>query len=190
MKEHNIIGSGGFGAVYRVAVDGLGYVAVKKIYSSRKLEQKLVNSFLAEVEILSNIRHNNIVKLQCCISSEESLLLVYDYLENLSLDRWLHKKSKPPTVSGSVQNNIIDWPRRLHIAIGVAQGLCYMHHDCSPPVVHRDLKPSNILLDSQFNAKVADFGLAMMLVKPEELATMSAVAGTFGYIAPGKKKNK
>ncbi|XP_061371282.1 receptor-like protein kinase HSL1 [Gastrolobium bilobum] len=185
MSEHNIIGSGGYGAVYRVAVDGgLGYVAVKKIWSSRKLEQKLVDSFLAEVEILSNIRHNNIVKLLCCISGQDSLLLVYEYLENHSLDRWLHKKSKPSAMSGSAHHNLLDWPKRLHIAIGAAQGLCYMHHDCSPPVVHRDVKTSNILLDSQFNAKVADFGLARMLIKPEELATMSAVAGTFGYIAP------
>ena len=148
------------------------------------LEEKLVSSFLAEVEILSNIRHNNIVKLLCCISKEDSLLLVYEYLENHSLDRWLQKKSKPAAVSGSV----LDWPKRLHIAIGAAQGLCYMHHDCLPPVVHRDVKTSNILLDSQFNAKVADFGLAKMLMKPEELATMSAVAGTFGYIAPGENK--
>ncbi|MCI78322.1 receptor-like protein kinase 5-like, partial [Trifolium medium] len=69
---------------------------------------------------------------------------------------------------------------------GAAQGLCYMHNDCSPPIVHRDMKTSNILLDSQFNAKVDDFGLARILVKPEELATISAVAGTFGYIAPGE----
>ncbi|XP_027358922.1 receptor-like protein kinase 5 [Abrus precatorius] len=180
MTEHNIIGRGGYGAVYRVAVDGLGYVAVKKIWSSRKLEQNLVNSFLAEVEILSNIRHTNIVKLLCCISREDSLLLVYEYMENHSLDRWLHKKGKASAMS----NSVLDWPKRLHIAIGAAQGLCYMHHDCLPPVVHRDVKTSNILLDSQFNAKVADFGLAKMLIKPEELATMSAVAGTFGYIAP------
>lgn len=179
MSEHNIIGCGGYGAVYRVAVGDSNYVAVKKIRSNRKLEEKLVSSFLAEVEILSNIRHNNIVKLLCCVSKEDSLLLVYEYLENLSLDRWLHNKSKQ-TAPGSV----LDWPKRLHIAIGAAQGLCYMHHDCLPPVVHRDVKTSNILLDSKFNAKVADFGLAMMLMKPEELATMSAVAGTFGYIAP------
>jgi serine/threonine protein kinase len=185
MSEHNIIGSGGFGSVYRVAVDGLGYVAVKKIKgNSKKLDQKLVDSFLAEVEILSNIRHNNIVKLLCCISSDDSLLLVYEYHEHQSLDRWLHKKNKTPVVSGTVNGNILDWPKRLHIAIGAAQGLCYMHNDCSPPIVHRDMKTSNILLDTQFNAKVADFGLARILVKPEELATMSAVAGTFGYIAP------
>ncbi|KAG5107892.1 hypothetical protein JHK84_044799 [Glycine max] len=185
MSEHNVIGSGGFGTVYRVPVDALGYVAVKKISSNRKLDHKLESSFRAEVKILSNIRHKNIVKLLCCISNEDSMLLVYEYLENCSLDRWLHNKSKsPPAVSGSAHHFELDWQKRLQIATGVAHGLCYMHHDCSPPIVHRDIKTSNILLDAQFNAKVADFGLARMLMKPGELATMSSVIGSFGYMAP------
>ncbi|KAK7245464.1 hypothetical protein RIF29_40310 [Crotalaria pallida] len=185
MTEHNIIGSGGYGTVYRVPINGLGYVAVKKISNNRKLDKKLENSFHAEVKVLSNIRHNNIVKLLCCISNEDSMLLVYEYLENRSLDRWLHKKRKASSgVSGSVHHVVLDWPKRLKIAIGVAQGLSYMHHDCSTPIVHRDVKTSNIILDSQFNAKVADFGLARMLIKPGELETMSHVVGSFGYIAP------
>ncbi|XP_061356416.1 receptor-like protein kinase 5 [Gastrolobium bilobum] len=184
MTENNIIGSGGYGTVYRVAVDGLGYVAVKKIWENKRLDKNLESSFHTEVRILSNIRHNNIVKLLCCISNKDSMLLVYEYLENHSLDRWLHKKSKPSTVSGSIHHFVLDWPKRLHIAIGAAQGLCYMHHDVSPPIVHRDVKTSNILLDSQFKAKVADFGLARMLIKPGELATMSTVIGSFGYMAP------
>ncbi|RDY03231.1 Receptor-like protein kinase HSL1, partial [Mucuna pruriens] len=185
MTEQNIIGRGGYGTVYRVDVS-LGYVAVKKIWNNRKLDHKLESSFRAEVRILSNIRHTNIVKLLCCISNEDSMLLVYEYMENHSLDMWLHKKVKSlaGSGSGSVNKVALDWPKRLEIAIGVAQGLSYMHHDCSPPVVHRDVKTSNILLDTQFNAKVADFGLARMLVKPGELNTMSAVIGSFGYIAP------
>ncbi|KAI5396194.1 hypothetical protein KIW84_062409 [Lathyrus oleraceus] len=137
----------GIDSVYRVALDdGLGYIAVKTIRgSSRRLDQELVDSFLAEVEILRKIRHNNIVKWMCCVSSDDLLLLAYH--EHQSLDRWLY-------------------------------------NDCSPPIVHWDVKASNILLDSQFNTKVVDFGLAKILFKPEELATMSVVAGTFGYIAP------
>ncbi|KAG5099289.1 hypothetical protein JHK82_044341 [Glycine max] len=184
LTENSIIGSGGYGTVYRVAVDGLGYVAVKKIWEHKKLDKNLESSFHTEVKILSNIRHKNIVKLMCCISNEDSMLLVYEYVENHSLDRWLHRKNKSSTVSGSVHHIVLDWPKRLHIAIGAAQGLSYMHHDCSPPIVHRDVKTSNILLDSQFNAKVADFGLARMLMKPGELATMSSVIGSFGYMAP------
>ncbi|XP_061356417.1 receptor-like protein kinase HSL1 [Gastrolobium bilobum] len=181
MTDHNIIGSGGFGTVFRVPVADFGYVAVKKIFNNRKLNQKLESSFRAEVKILSNIRHNNIVKLLCSIFNEDTMLLVYEYMENHSLDRWLHKKSKS---SGSVHHFVLDWPKRLQIATGVAHGLCYMHHDCSPPIVHRDVKTSNILLDSQFNAKVADFGLARMLMKPGQFNTMSSVIGSFGYMAP------
>ena len=188
MTDQNIIGSGGFGTVYCFSIDGFGYVAVKKILSDRNLDRKLESSFRAEVKILSNIRHNNIVRLLCCISNEDSMLLVYEYMENSSLDKWLHKKSnKSLAMSGAVHHHaVLDWPKRLEIAIGIAQGLSYMHHDCSPPVVHRDVKTSNILLDAQFNAKVADFGLARMLIKPGQLNTMSNVIGSFGYMAPGE----
>ncbi|POO00541.1 Serine/threonine protein kinase [Trema orientale] len=187
MKEHNLIGKGGSSKVYRVPVNRLGdVVAVKRIWNNKKLEHKLEQEFIAEVKILSSIRHSKIVKLLCCISSESSKLLVYEYMENHSLDRWLHSKNRPitTTVPGSVHHIILDWPKRLQIAIGAAQGLCYMHHDCLPPVIHRDIKSSNILLDSDFKPKIADFGLAKFLARQGELATMSTVAGSFGYIAP------
>jgi tRNA A-37 threonylcarbamoyl transferase component Bud32 len=187
IRENNMIGSGGSGKVYRVAVNpSSDIVAVKRIWNKKRLEQKLEKEFLAEVKILSSIRHSNIVKLLCCISSENSKLLVYEYLENSSLDLWLHwKSSRVSTILGSVQHVVLDWPKRFQIAVGAARGLSYMHHDCSPPIVHRDVKSSNILLDSEFNAKIADFGLAKMLIKQGESATMSDVAGSFGYIAPG-----
>ncbi|KAK6151852.1 hypothetical protein DH2020_014487 [Rehmannia glutinosa] len=184
--DDNQIGKGGSGRVYRVPINHRSgeYVAVKQIWDDVKLDQKLEKEFLAEVRILGTIRHSNIVKLLCCISSENSKLLVYEYMENRSLDRWLHGKKRPHSISGSVHHVVLDWPKRLHIAIGAAHGLCYMHHHCSPPIVHRDVKSSNILLDSEFNAKIADFGLARMLVKHGEPNTMSVVAGSFGYMAP------
>lgn len=142
------------------------------------MEQELEKEFQAEVMTLSRIKHLNIVKLMCCISNEDSKLLVYEYMENGSLYLLLDKHR--------ASDIILDWPKRFQIAIGAAQGLCYMHHDCSPPIIHRDVKSSNILLDSEFNAKIADFGLAKMLIKQGESTTISVVAGSFGYIAPGE----
>ncbi|XP_010454934.1 PREDICTED: receptor-like protein kinase 5 [Camelina sativa] len=182
LMEHNVIGSGGSGKVYKIFVESSGQcVAVKRIWDSKKLDQKLEKEFIAEVEILGTIRHANIVKLLCCISREDSKLLVYEYLEKRSLDQWLHGKKK----RGVIDANNLNWSQRLNIAVGAAQGLCYMHHDCTPAIIHRDVKSSNILLDSDFNAKIADFGLAKLLIKQnQEPHTMSAVAGSFGYIAP------
>ncbi|KAL0685975.1 hypothetical protein Bca4012_052823 [Brassica carinata] len=206
LMEHNVIGSGGSGKIYKIFIEGSGqYVGlksemdqkaknkshtskknlygptVKKIWNKKKLDKNLEKEFLAEVEILGTIRHANIVKLLCCISREDSKLLVYEYLEKRSLDQWLHGKKK----RGNVEDNSLNWAQRLNIAVGTAQGLCYMHHDCTPAIIHRDVKSSNILLDYVFNAKIADFGLAKLLVKQnQEPHTMSAVAGSFGYIAP------
>ncbi|XP_008789188.2 receptor-like protein kinase HSL1 [Phoenix dactylifera] len=184
LTESNSIGSGGSGKVYRIVVGNRAgeVVAVKKIWSSRTLDSKLEKAFQAEVEILGSIRHVNIVKLLCCISKDDSKLLVYEYLENESLDQWLHKAQR--TDRGSGRSDPLDWPTRLRIAIGAARGLSYMHHDCSPPIVHRDVKSSNILLNSEFDAKIADFGLARMLVQAGEPDSVSAIAGTFGYMAP------
>jgi tRNA A-37 threonylcarbamoyl transferase component Bud32 len=195
LTEENFIGSGGSGHVYRVTYSNrynssTGVVAVKQIRSVGWLDEKLEREFESEASILCNIRHNNIVKLLCCLSSSESKLLVYDYMDNGCLDKWLHgsvvRSGHSMARTRSVQHVPLDWPTRLIVAVGAAQGLCYMHHDCSPPIVHRDVKTSNILLDSEFRAKVADFGLARMLVRAGEPNTMSAVAGSFGYLAPGE----
>ncbi|MCL7043890.1 hypothetical protein MKW94_014001 [Papaver nudicaule] len=103
-------------------------------------------------------------------------------MENGNLDQWLHQWDNG--VSNLNERRTLDWKKRLNIAVGVAQGLSYIHHSCSPPIIHRDVKSSNILLDSDFNAKVADFGLAKMIVQPGEPYSASIVAGSFGYIAP------
>nr|GMD52436.1 receptor-like protein kinase 5 [Ipomoea batatas] len=174
LAEENMVGSGGSGKVYGVALRTGEKVAVKSIRNNYKLCEKV---FLAEVKILGTIRHSNIVKLWCCVSSEESKLLVYEYMENRSLDLWLHAKRRSP-------GQFLDWPTRLRIAIGAAKGLSYMHHNCSPPIVHRDVKSSNVILDSDFSAKIADFGLAKILINHGDPNTVSTVAGSFGYIAP------
>nr|CAB3468185.1 unnamed protein product [Digitaria exilis] len=185
IREEHVIGSGGSGKVYRIHLAGTGeevaggkMVAVKKIWNAAKLDAKLDKEFESEVKVLGNIRHNNIVKLLCCISSQEAKLLVYEYMENGSLDRWLHHRDREGAPAP------LDWPTRLAIAIDAAKGLCYMHHDCAQPIVHRDVKSSNILLDPDFQAKIADFGLARILVKSGEPESVSAIGGTFGYMAP------
>ncbi|KAJ1259552.1 hypothetical protein BS78_10G165200 [Paspalum vaginatum] len=189
IREENVIGSGGSGKVYRIhlggddeergMIGGAGkMVAVKRIWNSRKVDEKLDKEFESEVKVLGSIRHNNIVKLLCCISSQEAKLLVYEYMENGSLDRWLHHRDRDGAPAP------LDWPTRLAIAVDAAKGLSYMHHGCAQPIVHRDVKSSNILLDPDFQAKIADFGLARILVKSGEPESVSAIGGTFGYMAP------
>ncbi|KAF8034300.1 hypothetical protein BT93_C0559 [Corymbia citriodora subsp. variegata] len=183
--EENVIGKGGSGDVYRVKLSHSGLtVAVKRISDHHNLNRNLEKQFLAEVEALRNLSHENIIKLLGYISWENLKLLVYEYMENHSLDHWLHKTKRSSQASGGANNIILDWRKRLQIALGAAKGLCYMHNDCSRPIIHRDVKSANILLDSEFNAKIADFGLARMLAKHGEAATVSALVGSFGYIAP------
>ncbi|XP_071684523.1 uncharacterized protein [Lolium perenne] len=195
LTEENLVGSGGSGRVYRAAYTNryngnAGAVAVKQIRSAGKVDEKVEREFESEASILGGVRHKNIVRLLCCLSRPDSgaKLLVYDYMDNGSLDGWLHSAGKTiPTMTRALSGRReagLDWPTRIRVAVGAAQGLCYMHHECTPPIVHRDVKTSNILLDSEFRAKIADFGLARMLVQAGTPNTMSAVAGSFGYMAP------
>jgi len=174
LTENNVIGSGGAGKVYKVTLGNGNIVAVKRIWNNRKLQSVPDKEFQAEVDTLGKIRHANIVKLLCCISSSDSNLLVYEYMPNGSLYERLHDS----------QGETLDWPTRYNIAIGAAQALSYLHHDCSPQIVHRDVKSYNILLDSELNAHVADFGLARTVEKLSQENVMSVVAGSYGYIAP------
>ncbi|KAJ0470349.1 putative protein kinase RLK-Pelle-LRR-XI-1 family [Helianthus annuus] len=111
------------------------------------------NGFEAEVETLGRIRHKNIVRLWCCCSTKTCELLVYEYMPNGSLGDLLH----------STKSRLHDWPIRYKIAVDVAEGLAYLHHDCVPAIVHRDVKSNNILLDGDFGARVADFGVAKLV---------------------------
>lgn len=133
------------------------------------------HGFSAEIQTLGKIRHRHIVKLLGFCSNQQTNLLVYEYMQNGSLGDLLHG-----TKSGYLQ-----WDTRYKIAIEAAKGLCYLHHDCCPRILHRDVKSNNILLDSNFEAHVADFGLAKFLQDlGENSQCMSSVAGSYGYIAP------
>ncbi|KAH7520364.1 hypothetical protein FEM48_Zijuj08G0136100 [Ziziphus jujuba var. spinosa] len=178
LTDENIIGSGGSGRVYRVNLKTGQTVAVKKLWEGcRKPDTESI--FRSEVDTLGRIRHGNIVKLLFSCSGEECRILGFEFMENGSLGDALHDERSV---------SLLDWPKRFTIAVGAAQGLAYLHHDCVPAIVHRDVKSNNILLDEEFRARVADFGLAKTLQLDAEVAeghcVMSRVAGSYGYIAP------
>ncbi|KAM1007887.1 hypothetical protein ACFX2A_004489 [Malus domestica] len=173
VKENNVIGKGGAGIVYRGTMSSGEQVAVKKLLGINKGSSH-DNGLSAEIQTLGKIRHRNIVRLLAFCSNKETNLLVYEYMPNGSLGEVLHGK----------RGGYITWETRLNIAIEAAKGLCYLHHDCSPLILHRDVKSNNILLNSEFEAHVADFGLAKFLQDTGTSECMSAVAGSYGYIAP------
>ncbi|KAM5586153.1 hypothetical protein ABKV19_005186 [Rosa sericea] len=161
------LGQGGFGGVYRGCIDLNSYVAVKKI--SRGSKQGL-KEYAAEVSIISRLRHRNLVQLiGWC--HEKKLLLVYEYMPNGSLDAHLFK-----------EESMLTWEARYKIANGLAAGLLYLHQEWEQCVLHRDIKSSNVMLDSNFSAKLGDFGLARLVDHGKKSQTTD-VAGTMGYMA-------
>jgi hypothetical protein len=180
LREDNVIGSGASGKVYKAVLSNGETVAVKKLGGESRKDNTNGSSekdeFEAEVETLGRIRHKNIVRLWCCCNTGDCKLLVYEYMPNGSLGDLLH---------GS-KGGSLDWPTRYRIALDAAEGLSYLHHDCVPPIVHRDVKSNNILLDAEFGARVADFGVAKVVQGVNKgMESMSVIAGSCGYIAPG-----
>ncbi|KAL8251718.1 hypothetical protein R6Q59_035411 [Mikania micrantha] len=179
MIDKNVVGHGGSGTVYKINLSNGEVVAVKRLWSQKLKDdasddQQTMNRELkTEVETLGNIRHKNIVKLYCYFSGLDCNLLVYEYMPNGNLWDALHRGKC-----------LLDWPTRHQIALGVAQGLAYLHHDLMPPIIHRDIKSTNILLDRNFQPKVADFGIAKVLRARGKDSTTTIVAGSYGYLAP------
>ncbi|KAK6130786.1 hypothetical protein DH2020_035474 [Rehmannia glutinosa] len=183
MVDKNIVGYGGSGTVYKIDLNNGETIAVKKLWSKNVKnvnddQLTLDKELKTEVETLGSVRHKNIVKLYCYFSSLDCSLLVYEYMPNGNLWDGLHRG-----------NVFLDWPIRHQIALGVAQGLAYLHHDLMPPIIHRDIKSTNILLDVDYQPKVADFGIAKVLQAiGSKDSTTTVIAGTYGYLAPGNVK--
>ncbi|KAJ6799679.1 leucine-rich repeat receptor-like serine/threonine-protein kinase BAM1 [Iris pallida] len=173
LKEEKIIGKGGAGIVYKGIMPNGDQVAVKRLPGMSRGSSH-DHGFSAEIQTLGRIRHRHIVRLLGFCSNHETNLLVYEFMPNGSLGEVLHGK----------KGGFLNWDTRYKIAVEAAKGLCYLHHDCSPLILHRDVKSNNILLDSNFEAHVADFGLAKFLQDSGASECMSAIAGSYGYIAP------
>ncbi|KAH9668951.1 putative receptor-like protein kinase [Citrus sinensis] len=183
----NMIGQGSFGSVYKGILGGEEMIVAVKVIN---LKQKgAFRSFVAECEALRNIRHRNLIKIITICSSIDSKgadfkALVFEYMENGSLEDWLHQSNDHLEVCK------LTLIQRVNIAIDVASAIEYLHHHCQPPIVHGDLKPSNVLLDHDMVAHVGDFGLAKFLSR-HQLDSASktpsssiGIKGTVGYVAP------
>ncbi|GLJ51885.1 hypothetical protein SUGI_1102290 [Cryptomeria japonica] len=169
--QANKLGEGGFGEVFKGTLKNGKDVAVKKLILGQSA--RAVSEFEREVKLISNVHHKNLVRLLGCCRQGQERLLVYEYMPNSSLDRKLFGE----------QRNPLSWKERFKIILGTARGLAYLHEEFHVRIIHRDIKSSNILLDQNFEAKLADFGLARLL--PNDKSHVSTkLTGTLGYTAP------
>lgn len=170
-SERYIIGYGASSTVYKCVLKNSRPIAIKRLYNQHPQNWR---EFETELETIGSIRHRNLVSLHGYSLSPFGNMLFYDYMENGSLWDLLHGPSKKVK---------LDWETRLKIAVGAAQGLSYLHHDCNPRIIHRDVKSSNILLDENFEAHLSDFGIAKSIPTAKTHAS-TYVLGTIGYIDP------
>ncbi|MED6200146.1 hypothetical protein PIB30_082337 [Stylosanthes scabra] len=168
------LGSGGFGKVYKGVFNSV-MIAVKVLHGNYS-DKRIQEQFMAEMGTLGKIHHFNLVRLYGFCFEENLTALVYEYMENGSLDKYLLQ-----------ENNVLGFEKLHEIAVGTARGIAYLHEECQQRIIHYDIKPANILLDRNFNPKVADFGLAMLYNRDSTHISMTAGGGgrgTPGYAAP------
>ncbi|XP_021643034.2 MDIS1-interacting receptor like kinase 2-like [Hevea brasiliensis] len=167
------IGAGGSGFVYKVVLPSGRVFAVKKLHPLQEDKSENLKAFEREIQVLSEIRHRNIVKLHGFCSHSKHSFLVYEFMERGSLRSILTSEEQAAE---------LDWIKRLNIVKGVANALSYMHHNCPFPIIHRDISSNNILLDSDYEPRISDFGTARLLLP--DSSSITSFAGTFGYTAP------
>ncbi|XP_054776521.1 cysteine-rich receptor-like protein kinase 44 [Prosopis cineraria] len=168
----NKLGQGGFGEVYKGTLPGGKELAVKRLSSNSK---QGVGEFKNEVVTMAKLQHRNLVRLLGFCLDEEEKILVYEFLPNKSLDKFLF---------GPENEGKLNWSKRYKIIEGIVKGMLYLHEDSRLKIIHRDLKASNVLLDEDLNPKISDFGMARIFEVDETQASTSRVVGTFGYMAP------
>ncbi|RIA05208.1 hypothetical protein BRARA_K00502, partial [Brassica rapa] len=171
-SHSNQVGKGGFGAVYKGRLSDGQEIAVKRLSA---MSAQGTDEFLNEVRLIARLQHVNLVRLLgCCVQANEKIL-IYEYLENLSLDSHIFDKTR---------SSMLNWQMRFDIINGIARGLLYLHQDSRFRIIHRDLKASNVLLDKDMAPKISDFGLARMFGRDETEANTRKVVGTYGYMSP------
>ncbi|KAF8052887.1 hypothetical protein N665_1494s0002 [Sinapis alba] len=171
-SDANMLGQGGFGIVYKGILPDGKEIAVKRL---SKMSLQGSDEFKNEVRLIARLQHINLVRLLgCCVDKGETML-IYEYLENLSLDSHLFDK---------IRRSTLNWQKRFDITNGIARGLLYLHQDSRFRIIHRDLKASNVLLDKNMTPKISDFGMARIFGRDEIEANTRKVVGTYGYMAP------
>jgi serine/threonine protein kinase len=169
------IGTGGYGSVYKAKLPSGRVVALKKLHNLEANEPLIRRIFKNEVRMLTKIRHRSILKLYGFCLHNRCMFLVLEYMEKGSLYCVLHN---------DVEALELDWSKRVDIVKGIAHSLSYLHYDCKPAIIHRDVTTKNVLLNSEMEARLSDFGIARL--RNSSSSNETILAGTYGYLAPGE----
>ncbi|OAE27169.1 hypothetical protein AXG93_4666s1410 [Marchantia polymorpha subsp. ruderalis] len=173
-SSSNELGKGGFGTVFKAELADGSIVAVKRLTRTKQS----TSDFLKEMVNISGIKHRHLIQLKgCCVGENQQRMLIYEYAENKSLAEALFG-------SGPQCATFLNWKQRYNICLGIAHGFAYLHEGLQPGMIHRDIKPENILLDKNYNAKIADFGLVRPANDSNDTQVTMNIGGTRGYFSP------